>query len=155
MFDNPQKLFRLFAAGFMLIGLGLIAGACLSYRSTAAFLSTAVATSGEVIGYERHNNSEGEISYFPVIVFTAAHGDEIEFTASTGGSTRGYPIGATVPLRYDPALPYNAAIDRPSDLWLATIVLSVLGLAFTTVGGGLLWLFRAGGPLQPAVAALA
>lgn len=150
MFDNPLKLFRILAVGFMLIGLGLIGGAVFSYRSTAAFLRTAVATTGEVIGYERRTNSEGEITYFPVIVFTPANGDEIEFTSSTGSSARGYAIGASVPLRYDPALPFSAAIDTPADLWLAAIVLSILGVAFTSVGGGMLWLFRAGGPLQPA-----
>jgi hypothetical protein len=55
VFDAPQKLFRLLAVGFALIGCGLLAGAFLSYRSTEAFLRTAATATGEVIGYERHN----------------------------------------------------------------------------------------------------
>jgi hypothetical protein len=149
VFSAPQKIFRLIAAGFALIGCGLLAGAFYSYRSTEAFLATAVPATGTVIGYERHTDSEGEISYFPVITFTPEDGDEIEFTASTGGGGRPYKIGAPIALRYDPALPFNAAIDTPSDLWVGPIVLGFLGLIFTVVGSGLFWFFRPGGPSDP------
>lgn len=147
MFNSPHKLFQLLALGFALIGVGLLVGAALSYRSTREFLRTALPATGEVIGYERHNNSEGEISYFPVIVFTPEDGQEVEFTASTGSSTRSYKIGASIPLRYDPELPFNAMIDRPSDLWIATFVLGILGVAFSAVGSVGVWVFRARGPL--------
>jgi hypothetical protein len=147
VFNTPQRLFRLFAAGFGLIGLGLLVGAFFSYRSTAAWLETSVAATGTVIGYERRTDSEGALTYFPVITFTPANGDEVEFTSSTGGSTRGYAIGASVPLRYNPALPFDAAIDTPLDLWIAAGVLGFLGLAFTLVGAGLLWVFRPSGSL--------
>jgi hypothetical protein len=40
-----------------------------------------------------------------------------------------------VPLRYDPKLPFSAAIDTPVDLWLVTGVLGGLGVVFTLVGG--------------------
>ncbi len=147
MFDTPQQLLRLFAAGFGLIGLGLLAGALFSYRSTQAWLSTSATAAGTVIGYERRTDSEGALSYFPVITFTPANGDEIEFTSSTGSSSRGYAIGASVPLRYNPALPFDAAIDTPLDLWITAGVLGFLGLVFTVVGVGLLWFFRPSGPL--------
>lgn len=151
VFKNPINVFRLIPLLFVLIGLGLTAGAYFSYRSTQAFLRTALQTEGEVIGYERRNNSEGEISYYPVIVFTTAEGEEIEFTSSTGGSTRGYKIGTTVPLRYDPALPYNASIDSPADIWIATGVLGGLGIVFVLVGSGVFWIFRPGGKMDKTV----
>jgi hypothetical protein len=142
------------AVGFALIGCGLLAGAFYSYRSTEAFLATAIPTTGKVIGYERHTNSEGEISYFPVIAFTPEGGDEIEFTSNTGSGGRPYKIGAPIALRYDPALPFNAAIDTPSDLWIGPVVLGFLGLAFAVVGAGMFWFFRPGGPIDPSEPAL-
>ena len=151
MFSTPQNLFRLFGLGFALIGCGLLVGALLSYRSTAAFLSTAMPATGEVIGYDRRADSEGAITYYPVITFAPAGDDEIEFTASTGSSNRPYAIGASVPLRYDPKLPFNAAIDTPADIWLVTGVLGGLGVVFVLVGGGLFWLLGLGGAgRQPA-----
>ncbi len=149
MFNDPIKLFRLIPLIFVLVGLGLLAGAVYSYRSTQEFLRTARTATGEVIGYSRRTDSEGEISYFPVIEFTPAGAEEaIEFTSSTGG-TRSYAIGARVPLRYDPALPFNAAIDSPGDLWLVAGVLGGIGALFTSIGGAIFWLFRPGGAFDP------
>lgn len=145
MFNDPIKLFRLIPLIFVLVGLGLLAGAVYNYRSTQEFLRSARTATGEVIGYTRRTNSEGEISYFPVIEFTPAGAEEpIEFTSSTGGA-RSYAIGARVPLRYDPALPFHAAIDSSTDLWLAAGVLGGLGMLFTIIGGVIFWLFRPGG----------
>ena len=145
MFDAPQNLFRLFGIGFALIGCGLLVGAFLSYRSTTEFLSTAVPGTGEVIGYDRRTDSEGSIAYYPVITFSPNGDSEIEFTSSTGGSDRPYAIGASVPLRYDPKLPFNATIDTPTDIWLVTGVLGGLGAVFMLVGGGLFWFLGMGG----------
>jgi len=83
-----------------------------------------------------------------VITFTPANGDEIEFTSSTGSNAREYAIGASVPLRYDPDLPFNTAIDTPADLWLATGVLGGLGVVFILVGGIMFWFFRSSGALD-------
>ena len=145
MVTDPIKLFRLIPLIFVLVGLGLLAGATYSYRSTQEFLRTARPATGEVIGYARRTDSEGEISYFPIIEYTPAGAEEpIEFISSTGG-TRSYAVGARVPLRYDPALPFSAAIDSPGDLWLAAGVLGGLGALFTVIGGVIFWLFRPGG----------
>lgn len=150
MFKSPMNIFRMIAGLFAVIGIGLLIGAVLNYRSTTAFLATAQTATGTIIGYERHNNSEGEIFYYPVITFTPQGDAEIEFTASTGSSGRPYRIGAEVPLRYNPALPFEAVIDTPTDLWIGVFVLSLLGVVFTAVGCGLFWFFRP----QGAVAAL-
>lgn len=142
MFNPPTRLFQLLAGFFVLVGLGLLTGAALSYRSTTAFLRTADSATGEVIGYQRRDNSEDGIVYFPVIVFSTASGEEIEFVSSTGSSTRGYRIGAAIPVRYDPALPFNAMIDAPADIWLTVGVLGVLGVAFSGAGAAGVYFFR-------------
>lgn len=151
VFKNPINIFRLIPILFVLIGLGLLAGAYFNYRSTKEFLRTALPATGEVIGYERHTDSEGEISYYPVIIFTTAEGEEIEFTSSTGSGSRGYKIGSDIALRYDPALPFNASIDTPTDLWVGTGVLGFLGVAFTIVGSFVFWVFRPGGEMDRGV----
>jgi hypothetical protein len=130
---NETKLFRIIGLVFGLIGLLLLVWCWFSYQNTAAFLTHAIPTSGQVIKNEHRNSSGGKTTCYPVIAFATERGEHTEFT-SNGSGLCAYAVGETVPVLYDPAVPSQAREHSFWGLWLLTAMLGAMGLGFTTLG---------------------
>jgi hypothetical protein len=74
--------------------------------------------------------------YAPVVSFTTAAGRSVEFTSLEYVAHSRYPLGAAVPVLYDPSHPERAEIDTAETLWLAGTAWIVCGLACIAGGFG-------------------
>jgi hypothetical protein len=124
--------------GLIVVGVGLLIGAAAAYWSTRSFLSSAVTAEGAVVAYAESRDSDGSLSYYPIVAFTPKDGAKVEFRSSAGGSRRG-PIGERVAVLYDPRNPQRAEIHSFLALWLAPVILLALGVGFAGVGAALLF----------------
>jgi hypothetical protein len=125
---------------FVALGVGLLVGSAFTYRSTRAFLRTAVPAEGTVVAYAESRSSKGELSYYPIVAFTPQDGAKVEFQASSGGRSRG-PLGERVAVLYDPRNPHRAEIHSFMALWFLTVLLLALGAVFAGIGTALLVAF--------------
>ena len=91
---------------------------------------------GTVVGFKKQRDDKhwhGHF-FFPRIEFLAG-GRKIDFVASSGRGIRGFAVGDTVSILYDPANPERADMATSSAMWLLPIVLAALSLPFLLVNG--------------------
>jgi hypothetical protein len=115
---------------FAALGLGMLIGTFFWYRNTRSFLAEATRTEGTVIDLVGSH-------YRPIVHFTDRHGQEIEFTSSTGSNPPAYSIGQKVEVLYRPNEPQTAAIDSFFSLWGVSVILGGLGGVFFAIGAGI------------------
>lgn len=132
--DNSSRLFQYIGLAFALAGIGLLIACWFEYRSTSRFLEGAARTTGTITGNYRSRNSDGEVSYYPLVTFTTAHGKQVEFRSHTGGRSGVYPIGAEVAVLYMPTNPQAAEINSWLAQWFGTTIFGVLGVGFSGMG---------------------
>ena len=133
-------VFAIGLSAFALFGsvLFLIA---VSYAADALILSMGgEAAEGEVVQVIRHRDSDGRQAATPVIRFTTAGGQVVEFSPSLGDSAL-ERIGLKVPVRYDPENPGRATVAGLDHLWGAPLILGLFSLPFLGIGYGY-WLVR-------------
>ncbi|MHC0447871.1 DUF3592 domain-containing protein [Flavobacterium sp. 3-218] len=118
---------------FLTIGLALLAGAFYFYQSKQAFLDRAVKVQGTVTALIP-SRSDNSTTYKPVVSYTTKEGKQIEFTSSVSSNPPSYHEGETVEIFYDPADPYDADINGFASLWLAPLILGILGSIFFLIG---------------------
>ncbi|WP_125722859.1 DUF3592 domain-containing protein [Flavobacterium ustbae] len=118
---------------FLIIGLALLAGAFYFYQSKQAFLNRAVKVQGTVTALIP-SRSDNSTTYKPVVSYTTKEGKQIEFTSSVSSNPPSYHEGESVEIFYDPADPYDADINGFASLWLAPLILGILGTVFFLIG---------------------
>ncbi|SFZ72466.1 DUF3592 domain-containing protein [Chitinimonas taiwanensis] len=119
---------------FTLAGAALLIGAVLTFNSTSSFLDRAVPTKGIVIDLlaSSYNNST---TYKPVVQFQTQSGEKIQFSTSSSSNPPRFDIDEEVDILYIPSEPRKAEINSTFSLWGGTIILGILGGAFSLVGG--------------------
>ena len=85
--------------------------------------------SGVVVDIDSRYDSDGDLSYRPVIEFVATDGDVYQFTGRTGSSSRP-TIGGSIDVLYDPADPQGATEKTFVNLWLFPIAFGGFGALF-------------------------
>jgi hypothetical protein len=119
--------------GFLLVGIGLIIAAIVVSIRTVRWISQTKIATGRVIRTEMTVDDEGSKSWHPVIEFTTDAGERSEFRSFVGGGAGTWKAGDPVEIRYDPANPQKAAINRVMYLFLVPIVLAFLGVIFAGI----------------------
>jgi hypothetical protein len=97
---------------------------------TAQFVAEAERATGTVIDLSRQRDNEGGVVFHPVVVFTTAEGEVVEFVAPFGSSPPSVQPGDRVEVLYDPDDPYHAELGDFLDLWLFPGVIVVIGGSF-------------------------
>lgn len=148
---------------FFLVGVGLLVGGIFSVKNTKQFLAAAVKASGVVerLELDSSRDSDGHYSstYFPVVQFQTPDGRSISFRSSSGSNPPAFAEGEAVQVLYDPSVPQRAKIDTFMSVWFGNLLLCVMGLLFSGIGGGMLyaavlqvrkveWLKQFGQPVQ-------
>jgi hypothetical protein len=128
-----MKKLRLVAHAFSLVGICMLLVSYFIYSETKSFIAGASEGNGKVIDLVR---SDG--TYHPVVEFTSSTGKRIEITSSVGSHPPSYRVGESVTVLYDPSNPHNAQLSGFMDLWFGFLVLVGLGLAFASVGLGMI-----------------
>ena len=121
---------------FSLVGLGMLVGAGFLITSTNEFINAAVSANGEVIGLESRSSDDGT-TYAPIVEFTTADRQRIEFTSSSSSNPPAYSTGEAVEVLYLADNPLDAKINGFMDLWFGSLMLVVMGGIFTAIGGGM------------------
>jgi len=142
----------------LFIGIGLVftvVGACM-LLSTQRFVAGAATTQGTVVDWALHHDSDdGGSMYYPIVQFTAADGQRIEFEGNTGSNYRSFHKGAQVKVYYDPQDPQQARIGVFSELWLWDYLFLGMGLLFMAIGIAVWFAVRRTSARAPASAAVA
>lgn len=118
---------------FSIIGLALLIGAFYLYQNKQAFLKKAEVAQGTVIELQS-SRSDNSTTYRPVVEFTTKTGKKVEFTSSVSSNPPSYNQGETVEVLYDPVNPYKADINGFTSLYLAPLILGILGIIFFLIG---------------------
>jgi uncharacterized protein DUF3592 len=108
------------------------------YRSTARFVSVAVACEGRITQLEFHQSEHGT-SYTPVFVYRDASGIERTGRGSLSNSRASYTSGDSIPLLYDPANPDDVRVNRTWSLWFAPLICAIITVSL--FADGLLTMF--------------
>ena len=115
------------------VGCFLLAG-YLAWR-TLSFSGDAIPVTGEVVSYREIPDGDST-RYVPRIRFVTATGDIVTVGGQLAGTSRRFPIGAKVPMVYDPSEPMHARVALFMDNWLGPCIAAVVGLV--GFAGGLL-----------------
>jgi Protein of unknown function (DUF3592) len=134
---NTMRIARIV---FLLTGGCLLLGACLSKRSTDAFVSQAIKAEGVVLDLVRKKSTDS--TYAPVVKFMTTAGEPIEFISSLSSYPPDYKRGQKVEVLYRANDPQMAAIGDAKSLWFGWKVLTTLG-AFCSLTGAALWAYGA------------
>lgn len=135
-----MKMVKVVGLIFGLVGLILLTSSVFVFSSTRSFINRSVTTTGAVVDVAMERDDEYDLVYYPVVTFETETGQQVTFKSNVGSNHQG-SIGEIVPVRYDPARPHDAEINNFFSLWLAFIILLILGLVFTGVGSGLWFYF--------------
>lgn len=127
----------LFAAGVVFF----IAGVVILVR-TVQFVAGAEHATGTVVDLSREIDDEGDETFYPVVRFTTAEGQEIEFVSSSGSSPPSESPGDRVDVLYDPDDPSDAKLSGFFHLWLFPGLFFLFGAAFFAIAWFLRWLLR-------------
>jgi hypothetical protein len=142
--NSSPKVLLLVGVVFGGVALVLLGVCTLLVLNDREFRSTAVETTGTVVAYETHyDTDEGRRreSYSPVVRFTAPDGRQLE--ARTNVSTSSRPrIGDRVTVLYQPDDPADARIDTATTRLVGPLITGGLGGIFAIVGAILLIAYR-------------
>jgi len=120
---------------FPLLGLGLIIGGVAAVVWQGRKFSNWSSSEGVVIDLEREIINPGSPGiYCPVVRFTSAAGEEIEFQSEHGTRPSIYKVDQKVNVVYDPEEPHDAEIRSGLSRWLAPGILFFIGSIFLCGG---------------------
>lgn len=133
---------------FLAIGLAMLVGAAYWASRVDEFARTASRAPGTVIKLER-SHSGGSSSYYPVVRYRTAAGQDITFRSSFGSNPPSHAVGEQVEVLYRESDPGGARIGSFFALWGAPAIVGALGAVLALVGGGILyWQRRAAARAQ-------
>jgi hypothetical protein len=125
---------------FTAVGLAMVAGALFWYQSVKSFVAQASVAPGTVVDLVRSQSGSDSPTYRPVVRFSAANGQAIEFTSNTGSNPPSYSRGEKVEVFYKPSDPQKAMLNGFFSLWGGPLIVGALGSVFFLIGGGI-WLY--------------
>jgi hypothetical protein len=116
-----------------LIGVVMTFFAVKRLIETVVFIRTSQQTGGKVVSLSTSRNSDGKTMYMPVVEFTTGAEKKIRFTSTIAASPPSYQVGEIARVRYLSKNPQAAKIDSFAELWLVTLILSVIGVVCLAV----------------------
>lgn len=131
----------LFLAIFFIVGSSCLLYAPVKAVKTLLFIRDAAVATGTVEDFVAKRGSKST-TYAPSVTFNTPDGRLIRFISRISGSQSAYAIGQRLEVYYDPADEGNAEIKSFIPLWMPVIILSALGLAFSGIGGGMIYAIR-------------
>lgn len=121
------------AVVLLVVGTVLLVSSIRFVGSSETATGTVVEVSAEERCKTRDGRRECNETYRPTVTYSTSAGDEVTFTSRVATSEWNFPIGATVPVRYDPANPQAARLDGWFSNWGAATIVGGLGVLFAGV----------------------
>ncbi|MEO8064893.1 MAG: DUF3592 domain-containing protein [Pseudomonadota bacterium] len=110
-------------------GVSLVVGA-LRFQARAAHAT------GTVVELQTSRANSGKTMYAPVVRYTPQGHGEITFVSGGSSNPPEFDPGERVDVLYVPGNPQKAQIGGFSSMWLGPVVVSGMGLMFTSIGLG-------------------
>lgn len=88
-------------------------------------------TTGTVIGYKSSRSSKSGVTHAEVVEFQGPNGQTIQFTEKAYLSRFIFREGQTVKVLYNPNKPTSARVNKFTTLYLAPIILTIVGIGMT------------------------
>lgn len=123
---------------FMAVGLVFMAVGGIFFVKNQALADGGAHAPGTVIEMARSTDSDGDVTYRPVVEFFDADGTRHEFASSFSSNPPSYSRGQKVEVVYDPEAPVRAMIDGTFERWIPLII-GGFGAPFALIGAGLLY----------------
>src|SRR4051794_38147365 len=124
-----------FSLAFGIAGLYLVSVAMRIIVTQRDWKKRAVRAEGTIVGFEEERFSgdrAGHPLFAPLVTFTAANGESIEFKSSRSERPNPYTVGQKVAVRYLPEDANSADLESvASGWWALTIVLVIAVVALT------------------------
>ena len=100
---------------FLVAGVSVFClGAAIAFRNLKFYRDSKV-TTGRVVDYERHASRSA--MHHPVVEYEASKNEKTIFKSAVASNVKRYAIGAQVPVRFTPADPRNAEINKGWIVW--------------------------------------
>ena len=122
---------------FAAVGLLMIVIAVAWYANVRAFVAKAAVAQGTVVDL-LPVRSDNSTTWKPVVRFTSADRQNVEFTSSTSSNPPSYSKGEKVEVLYAPANPYDAKINGFFSLWGGASIVGGLGAVFFLIGASII-----------------
>lgn len=130
---------------FLGLGVAMLVGAGAAWVNTRSFIGRAVTVTGTVVELREVRDKDDDSStYKPIVRFVAGNGSDITFESSFSSRPPAYDVGESVEVLYDPRDPGEARINGFGSLWFGSLILGILGTAFSAIGGGIMLAGRLG-----------
>jgi hypothetical protein len=113
------------------LGVGLLVVCAITFVHTERFIGGSERATGTVIDLNSKTDSDGDVTFYPVVRFTTAEGRTIKFES---GSSASNSVGDRVEVLYDPDDPQHASLSGFFDLWLWPLATGVLGVMACVFG---------------------
>jgi hypothetical protein len=126
-YNRSIVLHRFLSVLFVILGIGLALETWTIERYQTRLRAGALRTTGTVAHVLEAKRDNGSVRHIPVIRFTTASGDHVDFTA-VAASSASYGVGAAVPLYYHPDNPSFAGLDDFKSRWSGTALAAAMSL---------------------------
>jgi hypothetical protein len=127
---------------YIMFGIGglLLVGGLAWGNSVRRFVAKAQKATGVVARLVGHGQG-AEATFRPAVRFEAADGTPVEFVSSIGTTEGSAPaVGTSVEVLYLPENPEDAKINRFMSMWMAPMILILVGGFLVAIGVGLWFL---------------
>lgn len=139
MSEHEHPLGATFAGLLLFIlGLGIAGGAYLIDSKERELRRGWLRADGTVVQVLKRQTTKGPV-FAPLIVFQAASGARVSFTARVANESQQHAIGETIPVVYPPQFPQAAEIDTARRRLLRNIVAVIGALLLISIGGTVAW----------------
>ncbi len=121
----------------LLLGSGLLGGACALYVHNQKQVRDYVHTTGQIVEMAERKRSDRGAGrmYSAIVTFRTDTGRTVTFAQGSSSSDT-LNTGDTVRVLYDPRNPDRAVVRSFGEQWGAILILSAIGLPFVAVGVG-------------------
>jgi hypothetical protein len=124
-----------FSLLFGLTGLYLVSVAIRLIIRMHDWKARAVRAEGTIVGFDEETSGQraGYPLFAPLVTFTAANGESIQFTSSRAERPNPYTVGQRVAVRYLPEDPGSADLESVAAGWMSLIVVFIMSVVALTI----------------------
>jgi hypothetical protein len=125
-----------FSLAFGLAGLYLVSVAIRLIIRQRDWKLRSVGAEGTIIGFAEESPTGDRAGYplfAPLVTFTTASGESVEFTSSRSERPNPYTVGQRVAVRYLPEDASNADLESVASGWMPLIVVLVMAAVALTI----------------------
>jgi hypothetical protein len=125
-----MKVIRFFRVTLLASGSICMFFAVIFGVRTAKFIGGGEKVRATIIANESKTDPDGDLNYYPRLVFLTKDGNSVSVRSSTGTNPPYFSEGQEVTVIYDRSKPADARIDTFTQLWFLQLVLGFIGLGY-------------------------